>query len=46
MSAVTILLIVALLCWFFGALPLPWTSLVNLVALGLFFYGLAQLVGH
>ncbi len=40
MSAVLILLIVACICWFLAAIPLPWANPVQLGWLGLFFYGL------
>ena len=45
MSAITILLIVSTLCWFFAAIPLPWSNPVHLGWLGLFFYGITLLMG-
>lgn len=45
MSAALILLIIALFCWFFAAVPIPWASPVQLGWLGLFFYGLSILIG-
>lgn len=44
MSAVTILLVIALVLWFLAAIPLPWASPVQLGWLGLFFYGLTLLI--
>jgi hypothetical protein len=44
MSAVTILLIIALILWFVAAIPLPFNSPVQLGWLGLFFWGLSQLI--
>lgn len=44
MSPVLILLIIAIICWFIAAIPLPWANPVNMTALGLFFYGLSLLV--
>ena len=44
MSATLILLICALVCWFFAAVPIPWTSPVQLGWLGMFFWGLSQLI--
>lgn len=43
----TILLVVALICFFLGAIPLPnpgWAR-VNYIALGLFFWVLSVLIG-
>jgi hypothetical protein len=47
MSAALILLIVALVCWFIAAIPPAWMGgmPVGIGWLGLFFYGLSQLVG-
>lgn len=46
MSAVTILLIIALICWFLAAIStfLPANNPVQLGWLGLFFWGLSQLI--
>ena len=44
MTATLILLIIALVCWFFAAVPLPWQAPLQLGWLGLFFWGLSQLV--
>lgn len=44
MTAVTILFVVALICWFLAAVPLPWANPVQLGWLGMFFWGLSQLV--
>lgn len=44
MSAVLILLIIALVCWFLAAIPLPWANPVQLGWLGMFFWGLSQLI--
>lgn len=46
MTAGMILLIIALICWFLAAIPLPWSNPVQLGWLGLFFYGLTLLVGR
>lgn len=48
MSPHTILLIVAIICWFLTAVPVPdpyRPHQQNLLALGLFFFGLSLLVG-
>lgn len=45
MSAVLILLIVAIVCWFLAAIPLPWASPVQLGWLGMFFFGLSLVIG-
>ena len=44
MSAVTILLVIALILWFMAAIPLPWANPVQLGWLGMFFWGLSQLI--
>lgn len=44
MSAVTILLIVALICFLLAAIPMPFNQPVNLTALGLFFFVLTFLI--
>jgi hypothetical protein len=44
MSAVFILLVIALILWFFAAIPLPFASPVQLGWLGMFFYGLSLLI--
>jgi hypothetical protein len=46
MGAGTILLIIALVCWFLAAVPMPWQSPVQLGWLGMFFWGLTMLVGR
>jgi hypothetical protein len=46
MTAGMILLIIALICWFLAAVPLPWASPVQLGWLGMFFYGLTLLIGR
>jgi hypothetical protein len=46
MTAGMILLIIALVCWFLAAIPLPWTNPIQLGWLGMFFYGLTLLVGR
>jgi hypothetical protein len=46
MTAGMILLIIALICWFLAAIPLPWANPVQLGWLGMFFYGLTLLVGR
>lgn len=48
MDAHFILLIVALILWFLAAIPLPagWSNPVSLGWLGMFFWGLSQLVGR
>lgn len=38
MSAVTILLVIALILWFMAAIPLPWANPVQLGWLGMFFW--------
>ncbi len=45
MTAFTILLIVALICWFIAAVPIP-TGPVQVGWLGMFFAGLAFLIGR
>ena len=45
MSAALILIIIACICWFLAAVPIPWRSPVSLGWLGLFFYGLAAVIG-
>ncbi len=45
MSAVLILLIIALVCWFLAAVPLPFASPIQLGWLGMFFWGLSLIVG-
>ncbi len=45
MSAVLILLIVAIILWFLAAIPLPFAQPVQLGWLGLFFYGLSLVIG-
>jgi hypothetical protein len=45
MSAVLILLIVAVVCWFLAAIPLPFASPIQLGWLGMFFYGLSLIIG-
>lgn len=45
MSPVLILLIIAIVCWFLAAIPLPWANNpVQLGWLGLFFYGLSLVI--
>lgn len=44
MNAQLVLLIVAVICWFLAAIPLPWANPVQLGWLGLFFYGLSLLI--
>ena len=44
MTAALVLLIVALICWFIASIPLPFASPVKLGWLGMFFWGLSQLV--
>ena len=46
MSAVMILLIIALICWFLAAIQgfIPQTSPIALGWLGMFFYGLTLLI--
>lgn len=46
MSAVLILLIIALVCWFLAAIPLPFANPIQLGWLGMFFYGLTILIGR
>lgn len=46
MTAGMILLIIALVCWFLAAVPLPFASPVQLGWLGMFFWGLTLLVGR
>jgi len=45
-SAVLILLIIALVCWFLAAIPLPFANPIQLGWLGMFFYGLTILIGR
>lgn len=45
MSVFTVMMIIAVVCWFLAAVPLPWTSPINMVALGLFFAGLGVVIG-
>lgn len=40
----SILFIIALVCWFLAAIPLPRTSPVHLGWLGMFFYGLSMFI--
>ena len=44
MSAITILLIVSLILFILAAIPLPWTSPVQLGWLGMFFFVLTFLI--
>ena len=44
MSAVLILLIIAIVCWFLAAIPLPFASPIQLGWLGMFFYGLTLII--
>jgi hypothetical protein len=44
MSVTLILLIIAIVCWFLAAVPLPVASPIQLGWLGLFFYGLSQVI--
>lgn len=46
MSAVLILLVVAIICWFLAAIPLPFQNPVQLGWLGMFFYGLSLVIGR
>ena len=45
MSAALILMIIALICLFLAAIPLPWQNPINLFPLGMFFWGLSLIVG-
>ena len=40
----SILFIIALVCLFLAAIPIPWASPINLFALGMFFWGLSKVV--
>jgi hypothetical protein len=40
----SILLIIALICWFLAAVPLPFASPIQLGWLGMFFWGLSQII--
>jgi hypothetical protein len=44
MSAVLILMVVAIVCWFLAAIPLPWANPVQLGWLGMFFAGLSFVI--
>lgn len=45
MSTVTILLVLAIICWFIAAVPIP-TGPVSVGWLGMVFWGVSMLVGH
>ena len=44
MSAVLILLIIAIICWALAALPMPFASPVQLGWLGMVFWGISQII--
>ena len=44
MSAAAVLLVIALVCWFLAAIPLPFANPIQLGWLGMFFYGLTLLI--
>jgi len=44
MSAIMILLVIAAICFFIAAIPLPFNNPVNLTALGLFFFTLTFII--
>ena len=44
MDAHFIMIVIATICWFLAAIPLPWTNPIQLGWLGLFFYGLSLLI--
>lgn len=44
MSAVLILMVIAVICWFLAAIPFPQVQPLSLGWLGLFFWGLSQVI--
>ena len=45
MSATLILMIIALVCLFLAAIPLPFANPIQLGWLGMFFWGLSLVIG-
>lgn len=46
MTVTTILLIIALICFFIAAIPLPWQNPISVGWLGMFFFVLTFLFGR